>query len=372
MCDFPKGQVPRILDLYRFFRSPPEIILVRRGGQISVDPSEVHPQIIPLPVKGHQRNGVSQLLSGSSVVVAYLLFAFVLYTKIRAARDRIRVVHAHYIFPQGLFALILSRLLRVPLVVSAVGQDVNVDMSNAVLREISRFVLSHALVTIAVSSPLKRALEHYGIRNCVYLPNSVDTDAFRPRDESPSNHSVLFVGKMIERKRPLCLLRAFERVIPIVPEATLTMVGDGPLLRLLQEEVRQKRLSDSVKSYPYVSYAKLQELLSEAAIFVLPSSFEGLSLALLEAMSTGKVIVASANESNSGVLRHGTDALLFHLDDEKELADQIVLALTDQQIRLKLSRSARALCLREFSNSVVARKLEEIYREACVETLPGK
>jgi glycosyltransferase involved in cell wall biosynthesis len=175
---------------------------------------------------------------------------------------------------------------------------------------------------------------------------------------------------MTERKRPLCLLHAFERVVDEVPEATLIMVGSGPLSRIIEQEICQKNLGDKVRLYPSVPYALLQELLSRAAVFVLPSTYEGLSLALLEAMSSGKVIVASANASNRDVLRHGTNALLFQLDDEKELAEQIALGLTDQQLRLRLSRSARALCVREFSNSVVARKLEEMYMEIPQKTQP--
>lgn len=371
VCDFPPRQAPRILNLYRFFREQPEIILVRRGGRISADPSiKVRSEVIPLPVKGRKSISPQQLLSRCFLVAAYLLCAFVVYAKIRGVRHQIRVVHAHYVLPQGLFGLILSRLLGVPLVVSAVGQDVNEDMKSVGLRKISRFVLSRAFLTIAVSRPLKRMLEHQGIGNCTYLPNSVDTDSFRPRDELQSDQSVLFVGSMTERKRPLCLLHAFERVVDEVPEATLIMVGSGPLSRIIEQEICQKNLGDKVRLYPSVPYALLQELLSRAAVFVLPSTYEGLSLALLEAMSSGKVIVASANASNRDVLRHGTNALLFQLDDEKELAEQIALGLTDQQLRLRLSRSARALCVREFSNSVVARKLEEMYMEIPQKTQP--
>jgi glycosyltransferase involved in cell wall biosynthesis len=349
------------------------MILARRGGQISLDPTiVVHTRIIPLPVKVHERNEFDQLVLRSLLTVAYLLFAFVVYAKIRAVRDQIRVVHAHYILPQGLFGLILSRLLRVPLVVSAVGQDVNEDMKNVILGRISCFVLSRATVTIAVSRPLKRVLERHGITNCVYLPNSVDTDSFRPRDEALPSQSVLFVGSMTERKRPLCLLRAFEKVIAAVPEATLVMVGSGPLKQLTLEEIGKKKLSDKVKLYPHVSFTTLQELLSRAAVFVLPSQYEGLSLALLEAMSAGKVIVASANQSNSDILQHGSNALLFPPDNGEELAKQIVSALKNKQLCLKLSRSARALCLREFSNNVVGPRLEEIYLKTPSRVAPGK
>jgi glycosyltransferase involved in cell wall biosynthesis len=363
VCDFPIGQVPRILNLYRFFRKPPRIILVRRGGRVSADPGiTVQSEFIPLPVEGLERRGIVHALSAICSAAGYLLYSCLTYLRIVRRRNSILLVHAHYIFPQGLFGLVLARLLRVPLVVSAVGQDVNEDMKgSAVLRVISRFVLSHARSTIAVSEPLHRALEYFGVSNSVYLPNSVDTNSIRPTSEPSLADSVLFVGVLAPRKGPLVLLNAFERVVREIPTAILIMVGKGPLAEVIQEEIRRKEMGDRVKLFPHVSARFLEDLFSQASVFVLPSLYEGLSLALLEAMAAGKVIVASANESNRKILQHESQALLFHPDDENDLAVQIERALTDKELRLRLATAARQLCVRDFSNTKIAPKLEEIY-----------
>jgi glycosyltransferase involved in cell wall biosynthesis len=277
-------------------------------------------------------------------------------------RHAIHLLHAHFIFPQGLFGLILARLCRVPFVLSAVGDDVNVMLRrNAVLRTICRFLMAQADVTIAVSLPLQRALKQFGIANTVHLPNSVDTTTIFPGGELPKSASILFVGSMTTNKRPLMLLRAFERVVTEVPEATLTMCGDGPLMQAVQDRIRQNQLDGKVRLVPRATPESVIRLLSQADVFVLPSQSEGLSNALLEAMAAGRVIVASSNESHSEILRDGVDALLFRLDDEKDLAGQIVLSLTDDQVRSRLSRSARELCLRQFSAAENGPELEKIY-----------
>lgn len=141
----------------------------------------------------------------------------------------------------------------------------------------------------------------------------------------------------------------------------MTMVGKGPLSALVQEEIRRRRLEHKVKLLPEVTARRVEELLSETAIFVLPSRSEGLSLALLEAMAAGKLIIASRNESHQAVLSDGENALLFQTDNEKELSSQIVSALDNDQLRAKLPQLARQLCLRKFSHIMVAPQLEEVY-----------
>jgi glycosyltransferase involved in cell wall biosynthesis len=362
VCDFKVGLASRILDVYRFFKEPTRIILVRRGKKIPTDPRlSVRTQQVPLPRVSYQDHLVSACFSAA----LYLLYSFVSYYKIRREGSNVRLVHAHYIFPQGLFGLLLAHFLRVPLIVTAAGSDVNLQMrKSALLRTVSRFITKHADVTIAVSRPLQRELCRFGVTNTIYLPNSVDTSSIRPITSSSqlgAKRTILFVGNLIADKRPILLIRAFERVLEKVPEAILIMVGDGPLENAVCEHVSQRGLAPKVRFFSRVPPQSVIQMLVLSSVFVLPSLHEGLSLALLEAMASGTVIVASANESHRAILRNGIDALLFRPDNEEELAEQLVCAMTDDQLRLRLSRSARQLCLREFSNTAIGERLHEIY-----------
>jgi glycosyltransferase involved in cell wall biosynthesis len=357
VCDFT--ELTRILDVYRFFRQPPSIVLVTRGRQITADIGiSIRSQSVPLPVITLESGRV---LAAFISAMCYLLYSFVCFRNIRRVAFNVTLVHAHYLFPQGLFGLILARLFHVPFIVTAAGQDVNVLMRKSVFfRAICRLLAGQANLTIAVSRPLQRQLCRLGVTNTVYLPNSADTSTIHPTRSSP-RPSILFVGSMTERKQPLILVRAFEKIMSEIPEATLTMVGDGPLRSLLLEETKQRGLSANVIFLTRVTDKVLMQLLRRSSIFALPSSSEGLSLALLEAMATGKVIVASANESHCDVLTNGSDALLFQPGNEQELVEQLLSALRDRRLRSRLSRSARQLCLREFSNATIGTRLEEVY-----------
>jgi glycosyltransferase involved in cell wall biosynthesis len=366
VCDFAYGLLSRILDVYRFFEKPPRIVIVRRGRPVRLDPrSPIQLEVVslPSPIIGFESSGLFAFLSALPLVVTYLAHAFALYIRIREhVTLPVRLVHAHYVLPQGLLGLLLARLFRVPLFVTAVGSDVNIDMKRSIiLRALSVFVLRHAYQTIAVSKPLQLALNRAGIVDAIYVPNSVDTNSISTTERSISGNSILFVGSMIEPKRPMLLLRAFERVVREVPSATLLMCGEGPLRPSLEEEIKRKGLQDKISLFSNLSPQSVISLYSQADLFVLPSVSEGLSLSLLEAMAAGKAIVASRNESHEEMLKNGENSLLFEVDNCEDLTKQILLALTDRKLRHRISESARQLCEKQFSNEVAAKKLEDLY-----------
>jgi glycosyltransferase involved in cell wall biosynthesis len=349
------------LDVYNFFREPPKVVLVRRGKRISFDtPLSIHEETIPLPVI--KLENIS-FLKALPVVLSYLLWTWVLYVKICRLKIRVKLVHSQHIFPQGLFGFLLARLLNVPLIVTATGQDVNVTMTKwAPVRAICLMVLERALVT-AVSKPLQRTLLKLGIAQSLYVPNSVDPSDIPAVDESAEPDSILYVGSMTNNKRPLLLLQAFEIVSRTYPTATLYMCGDGTQKELLDREIVTRGLTARVKCLSYVSQRTLNQIRTKTALFVLPSASEGLSLALLEAMAAGQTVVASRNASHEAILENGVNALLFEIDDSEELAQLIMLAIRDRALRSRLSRSARSLLEKEFSNIVVAPQLENAYLE---------
>jgi hypothetical protein len=105
-------------------------------------------------------------------------------------------------------------------------------------------------------------------------------------------------------------------------------------------------------------------------IFVLPSLYEGLSLALLEAMAAGQVPIVSRNESHEAVIKHGENGLLFSPDNPAEMADQIALAIDNDALRHRISAAAKRLCKTQFSNERAGPKLENLYLAILGENLP--
>jgi len=366
VCDFDYALSSRILDVYRFFQNTARILFVKRGGKMSVDPRlSVQLELVPGIVKGLDANSLLGWLSAGINSGFYVSYAFILGLKLIVQRVRIQIVHAHFIFPQGLFGMLVAFLLRVPLVVTATGRDVNILMQqNSVIRAISLLVLGRAAATIAVSIPLQENLRNFKVKNVIYIPNTVDIDSIKPVNEYPDHDSLLYVGSMTKNKQPLTLVHAFERVARTMPSAKLIMCGDGPILSSVRYEIEKNKLQNKVKVLPFVPPECLNEIRSRTPIFVLPSRSEGLSLALLEAMAAGQIIIVSRIPSHVAILDADVNALFFDVDNEEDLAKQVQRAISEKQLRHKIGFAAKRLCRREFSNSVAARKLESIYLNA--------
>jgi glycosyltransferase involved in cell wall biosynthesis len=115
----------------------------------------------------------------------------------------------------------------------------------------------------------------------------------------------------------------------------------------------------------------IPDLLRASDVFVFPSVFEGLGLALIEAMAAGCVCVASAVGPVTGILRDGVDGFLVPPGDAAALARAVLVAMDDAPRRKSLSAAARESATRRFDPEAAADRLEAIYervlsgREEC-------
>jgi glycosyltransferase involved in cell wall biosynthesis len=235
----------------------------------------------------------------------------------RAAARRFHpdVVYAHFLVPAGLAAAVSS---RVPLVVTAHGQDVaNIGRLPGV-RRATAFVVRRAAAVIAVSDWLRRELEDkvpaaHGRVEVVDC--GVDLDLFPVRPAPAGEPSFLCVGSLTERKNPLRLARAFERL----GEGTLTFVGDGPLRSQLEGR-------PGVSVTGRVAHDEVPGWLATARIVCGPSLVEPFGEALLEAMAAGRPVVATRVGGPPEFVTPET-GVLVDPSSEDEIADGMHRAL---------------------------------------------
>jgi glycosyltransferase involved in cell wall biosynthesis len=199
-----------------------------------------------------------------------------------ARRFRPDVVYAHFLVPAGLAAAVSS---RAPLVVTAHGQDVaNIGRLPGV-GAATRIVVRRSAAVVAVSDWLRRELEAKvpGARGKVEVVDcGVDLDLFPVRPAPEGASSFLCVGSLTERKNPLRLARAFERL----GEGTLTFVGDGPLRPQLEGR-------PGISVTGRVGHDQIPGWLAAARVVCGPSLVEPFGQALLEAMAAGRPVVAT-------------------------------------------------------------------------------
>jgi glycosyltransferase involved in cell wall biosynthesis len=203
----------------------------------------------------------------------------------RAARAfRPDVVYAHFLVPAGAVAALSS---RAPLVVTAHGQDVANAVSNAAIRRATRWLCRRATAVVAVSGYLRGELERAvpearGKTEVVDCGVDVERFAVAPAPDGPTSY--LFVGTLTERKNVERLAEAFERTGD--ENATLTLVGDGPLRPALSGR-------RGVKLVGAVPHDEVRAHMAAARVVCQPSLVEPLGQALLEAMAMGRSVVAT-------------------------------------------------------------------------------
>lgn len=208
-----------------------------------------------------------------------------------ARRFKPDVTYAHFLVPAGLLGALAGQS---PLVVTAHGQDVENARGNRALRAATAVTVKRAASVIAVSEWLRNRLVEVipgaGPKSTV-IDCGVDLERFAPRDVAEAREAVgwnpdgtafLCIGTLFERKNVLRLARAFERR----GEGSLAFIGEGPLQPALEGRA-------GIHLVGGVPHARVPAWIAAADVVCQPSLIEPFGLVTLEAMASGRSVVAT-------------------------------------------------------------------------------
>lgn len=168
------------------------------------------------------------------------------------------------------------------------------------------------------------------------------------------------VGTLWTAKGHRYLVEAMAAIVPRQPDVHALLIGDGDLRGELQEQVRRLGLQKNVHFLG--SSKSVPELLAASDLFVLPSLWEGLSMALLEAMATGLPIVASEVSGTLQAITANESGVLVPPGDPGRLAEAIELVLSDPKWAREMGSTARQRAERDFSAEKQAQEHLALYR----------
>jgi glycosyltransferase involved in cell wall biosynthesis len=278
----------------------PPVNLGRRSRFTQVAPTEDieglevhHPRYVMVPKVTMTSYGVTMFLS-------------VLRTVRRVQRRfDFDVIDAHFVYPDGMAAVLLGRLLGKPVVVSARGSDINAYAERPLIRRLLRYTLHRADGVVAVSRALARRIVALGIPDADVrvVPNGVDHQKFYPVDREdarrrlglPDSRIVLSVGGLVELKGFDLLIRALKLLHDRRQrDVSLVIAGDGPQRQALETMARQAGLGARVRFLGAVPHEQLYLCYGAADVFCLASSREGWPNVVLEALACGIPVVVSS------------------------------------------------------------------------------
>lgn len=272
------------------------------------------------------------------------------------------IVHYHCLGP-ALFSF-LPRLAGKKTVVTVQGLDWQRGkwgrIASRVLRWGEAAAVSSPDATMVVSRTLREYYNERYHRATIYVPNGATLVARRaPRQLAEwglvADNYVLFLGRFSPEKNCHLLIDAFKT---LHTDMKLVLAGgsshsDGYARSLLRQE------SEQIRFLPWVSGDDLEELLSHAAVFVLPSAMEGLSLALLDAMAAGVCVLTSDIPENMEVVQ-GT-GFTFRSGDQADLAHKLEALIRNPELRRQAAGRERERIKGEYRWPAIAHSIEQIY-----------
>lgn len=344
----------------------------------------VNPFIITRRLKGLKRFEkvdevpVYRLFTLGSGKVASIFFMFSSFLFLIKNRRKYQIIHAHLASSPAITATFAGKVLRKKVMVKfgCAGKTGNIQTSDRTYlgRVKLKFLMKYADVFVCPSEEVKRELINYGFskEKVVEIPNGVDTALFRPvsnlQKENlrryfnfPSLPIMIYSGRLESRKRLEVLLRTWQRVVRVREESYLFIVGDGSQKDNLINLAKELKIIEFVKFTGQVD--NVNEYLQAGDGFVFPSSAEGLSNALLEAMATELPIVATKIGGTEEVVENKKNGILVEPDNVGQLANGIIMLLSQPEIAHRLGREARRTIEESYSISIVAQKYLKVYEE---------
>jgi glycosyltransferase involved in cell wall biosynthesis len=271
---------------------------------------------------------------------------------------RFSVMHAHWIIPQGLAAVVatLNRKDSPPILVTSHGADIY-GLRHPLFTAIKRWVLHRCDAISVVSQAMRETLQGLspGVRAELISMGSDLTDLFKPdKTITRQRATILFVGRLVEKKGVRYLIDAFATVLGQHPEAELWIAGYGPEESSLRRQVKQLQLENNIRFFGAVEHRKLPNLYRKATITVIPSIVatggdqEGLGLVIVEALGCECPVIASDLPAIHDVIKDGVTGLLAPPADSGHIAAHIVMLLRNREMRSRLGSNGRNHVLRHF------------------------
>ncbi|MCB0210503.1 MAG: glycosyltransferase, partial [Anaerolineae bacterium] len=210
------------------------------------------------------------------------------------------IIHVH-VYAFGALAVLLGKIYGLPVVITEHSTAFPRGFLNLRQKLLAQFAFGWAGLVLPVSEALRKAIEDNGIKGRFrVVPNVVDTDIFYPHQSIASDgksKQILFVGFLdkFHRKGIPNLLEALGQIYHRRNDWHLDIVGDGPARSEYEQLVSSLGLTGNVTFYGNRYKQEVAEFMSHCDFFVLPSMFETFSVVLIEALASGKPVIATSS-----------------------------------------------------------------------------
>ncbi|HPN96140.1 MAG TPA: glycosyltransferase family 4 protein [Candidatus Moranbacteria bacterium] len=293
------------------------------------------------------------------------------YARKLVKKEKYDLSHSFFSVPCGFISWILKIQYKIPYIVSLRGADVpgyseRFSFWYWLYTPIIKMVWSGAKAVISNSQGLKElALKSSPKKEIGVIFNGININDFRPDgSRKPEDRFIITNGatRLTARKGTEYLIRAIFLLIKKYPQIRLKIIGDGSDSEDLKKLSCKLKLEKNIEFLGRVPHEDVQKYYQEASVFVLPSLNEGMSNAMLEALSSGLPILATDTGGTKELIREGENGFIIKMRDSADIAEKIEKLIEDKNLRQKMAQNSREMA-KKLSWKNVADKYYQLYEK---------
>lgn len=290
-----------------------------------------------------------------------------------AIHEKLDILHVHYAIPHASSAYMAQQILKskgveLPFITTLHGTDITLVGKDETYEPVVTFSINASNGVTAVSENLKqRTYSHFDVnRDIKVIPNFVDfrrfsklkKDHFKTAICPNGEKLIVHTSNFRKVKRVDHVIEIYKKITEKVP-AKLLLVGDGPERQHIEHLARDLDITEDVRFLGKLD--AVEEILSVADLFLMPSEKESFGLAALEAMACEVPVVSSNADGIPELNIHGETGCVAEIGDIEGMAEHSIMVLQDENLpKFKAAALARA---KEYDQSVIVPAYEAYYEE---------
>ncbi len=287
--------------------------------------------------------------------------------------ERLDLLHVHYAIPHASAAYMAKQILRkqgiyIPVVTTLHGTDITLVGKDSSYEPVVTFSINESEGVTAVSEDLKKeTLEHFDITNDIrVIPNFIDLEKFKKQKKDHFKKAICPNGEALivhtsnfrKVKRIPDVISVFYNIHKVVP-SKLLMIGDGPERNEAEEKCRELKICDDVRFLGKLE--AVEEVLSVADLFLMPSEKESFGLAALEAMACEVPVISSNTGGIPELNVQGVTGFMSNVGDVEDMTKNALIILDKNNLpTFKANALKRA---QEFDITNILPQYEAYYEE---------
>ena len=289
-------------------------------------------------------------------------------------KEKIELIHFQTPMSLGIQAILISRLLKIPLVGTfhtnisnpqyLRHMRINSKLIAPISKKYIKWYYGNCNLVTCPSESIRKELKKENINSHIKVfSNGIDLSLFKPLKTKKKQKNLIFVGRIAHEKNLFYLLECFKIVLKKLPETKLIIIGDGPQMNELKNKINEDNLSKNIILTGEIEHTKLikSNFYKESYTFVTASLSETQGITLMEAQANGLPSVGIDAAGSRDLIKNNYNGFLVK-ENKKSFADAIIKILSDERLFIRMKKNT----LKEIKNhelSAVISEWEKTYLE---------